>query len=69
VNSSHLINFNTLYVTNSANGRLEYVSTGTLSGNCSLSCHGKDVTAPQFDHNGTTYPNLSPSAKQRIRRR
>jgi len=49
----HLINFNPDYVTPSSNGRLEYVSTGSGSGNCSLTCHGKD-------HNATTYPVASP---------
>jgi hypothetical protein len=45
----HLINFNPDYVTPSSNGRLEYVSTGQGTGNCSLTCHG-------FDHNATPYP-------------
>jgi predicted CXXCH cytochrome family protein len=44
-----LINFNRDYVTPSSNGRLEYVSGGTFSGNCSLTCHGTD-------HAATTYP-------------
>jgi predicted CXXCH cytochrome family protein len=68
VNSSHLVNFNTLYVTNSANGRLEYVSTGTLSGNCSLTCHGPNVAAPPFDHNASTYPNPTPFRQKPKRR-
>ena len=54
-NAQHLINFNTTYVTPSSNGRLEYVSTGPNSGNCSLTCHGKD-------HDATAYPSLTPSA-------
>jgi predicted CXXCH cytochrome family protein len=58
VNSAHLINFNTLYVTASANGRTEYVNTGAGAGNCSLTCHGKD-------HNATVYPVLSGSAPLR----
>jgi predicted CXXCH cytochrome family protein len=46
-NAPHLINFNISYVTPSlSNGRLQFVSTGTLHGNCSLTCHG-------FDHQGS----------------
>jgi predicted CXXCH cytochrome family protein len=44
-----LMNFNRDYVTPSSNGRLEYISGGTFSGNCSLTCHGAD-------HAATTYP-------------
>jgi predicted CXXCH cytochrome family protein len=47
-NVKHLINFNRNYATASSNGRLEYVSTGPLQGNCSLTCHG-------VDHNATPY--------------
>jgi hypothetical protein len=60
----HLMNFNTSpgYVTAStSNGRIEYVSSGTGSGNCSLTCHG-------FDHNATTYPQLSGTASFRSRK-
>lgn len=46
---ARLINFNTDYVTPSSNGRLEFVSSGALAGNCSLTCHGTD-------HQATTYP-------------
>lgn len=53
-NAKHLINFNADYVTHSSNGRMEYISTGPSSGNCSLTCHGKD-------HAGTTYPMLTPT--------
>ena len=53
-NAKHLMNFNTDYATPSSNGRFTYVSTGPSSGNCSVTCHGKD-------HNGTTYPLLIPS--------
>ena len=52
---SHLINFNTIYVTPSSKGRLAYLGTGSASGNCSLTCHGKD-------HVSVTYPALTPSA-------
>ncbi|HTV62973.1 MAG TPA: cytochrome c3 family protein [Verrucomicrobiae bacterium] len=38
----HLINFNTAYVTPSASGQIQYISTGTFHGNCTLTCHGKD---------------------------
>ncbi len=48
-NVKNLINFNPDYVTASSNGRLEYISSGTASGNCSLTCHGKD-------HDATAYP-------------
>ena len=47
-NTSHLINFNTTYVTPSSNGRLEYVGLGMLHGNCSLTCHGKDHKATPY---------------------
>jgi predicted CXXCH cytochrome family protein len=58
----HLINFNTGtgYVTASSNGRTEYISTGTGSGNCSVTCHG-------FDHAATSYPALSAAALLRSR--
>ena len=48
VNAPHLINFNTLYVTNSSLGTISYISTGTFKGNCTLTCHGKD-------HKNTAY--------------
>lgn len=41
-NVPHLINFNTTYVTPSVSGQIQYISTGTLHGNCTLMCHGKD---------------------------
>jgi predicted CXXCH cytochrome family protein len=44
----HLINFNVNYVTASSNGRLEFVSTGIVSGNCSLTCHGHDHNASPY---------------------
>ena len=44
----HLINFNVTYVMPSATGRIQYVSTGTFHGNCTLMCHGKD-------HENTAY--------------
>ncbi len=39
-NQSHLINFNTLYVT-ALNGQMSYNSLGGGGANCTLSCHGK----------------------------
>jgi len=45
---THLINFNTLYVTPSSNGRLEFVDLGVNHGNCSLTCHGKDHKALSY---------------------
>jgi predicted CXXCH cytochrome family protein len=41
-NAPHLINFNTLYVTNSPSGIVSYRSTGIMHGSCTLTCHGKD---------------------------
>jgi predicted CXXCH cytochrome family protein len=40
--TSHLINFNTMYVTKSSAGRMEFIDNGTYRGTCYLSCHGKD---------------------------
>lgn len=48
ISKPKLINFNTTYVTPSSNGRLEFNSTGARTGNCSLTCHGKD-------HNSLNY--------------
>ena len=39
---SHLINFNTTYVTKSSGGRLEFIDNGVYRGACYLTCHGKD---------------------------
>ncbi|MFT5424505.1 MAG: putative CXXCH cytochrome family protein [Phycisphaerales bacterium] len=48
-NNAHLINFDTSIVFPDPNtGRLEYVSTGTFSGECWLTCHGED-------HSGENY--------------
>jgi hypothetical protein len=47
-NAPHLINFNTMYVTNGSLGMVQYISTGNFNGNCTLSCHGKD-------HKNTSY--------------
>jgi predicted CXXCH cytochrome family protein len=41
--NSHLINFQTTVVfPNRVTGRLEFRDTGSFSGECTLSCHGKD---------------------------
>jgi predicted CXXCH cytochrome family protein len=45
---THLINFNTLYVTPSSNGRLEFLDNGTFRGTCSLTCHGEDHRAESY---------------------
>jgi predicted CXXCH cytochrome family protein len=44
---AHLINFNTTYVSPNS-GVIRYNSTGTFSGNCTLSCHGKDHQATPY---------------------
>ena len=56
----HLINFNPDYVAPSTNGLpiIQYTSTGTFSGTCTLSCHG-------FDHADTAY---SPTPSTLLRR-
>jgi predicted CXXCH cytochrome family protein len=41
-NAPHLINFNTMYVTNGSLGMVQYISTGNFKGTCTLSCHGVD---------------------------
>jgi predicted CXXCH cytochrome family protein len=74
-NSTHLINFNSLYVTPlQSNGKLEFVDTGTYRGNCTLTCHSTGPTptlhvATSYG-TGTNTPSLlrqkSPSS---IRRR
>jgi len=64
---ARLINFNTLYVSPSSDGRLEFNSTGRFSGNCSLTCHGQD--GQNHDHLSATYgPFASPALKQRLKR-
>ncbi|MFQ6609853.1 MAG: cytochrome c3 family protein, partial [Fidelibacterota bacterium] len=41
-NNTHLINFNTDYVSPNRDGQLEWVDLGTYSGACYLKCHGED---------------------------
>jgi predicted CXXCH cytochrome family protein len=42
INNSHLINFDLRVVfPDPVNGLLDFVDTGTFSGNCTLTCHGK----------------------------
>jgi len=48
VNTPHLVNFNTLYVSPNSLGVLSYTSTGVFKGVCSLTCHG-------VDHKNTAY--------------
>jgi predicted CXXCH cytochrome family protein len=38
----HLVNFNSMYVTNGSMGMVQFNVTGNFKGNCTLSCHGKD---------------------------
>lgn len=47
---ARLINFDTSVVFPNNSGRLEYISTGTYSGECYLSCHGRN-------HNPCSYSN------------
>src|ERR1043166_5801232 len=54
-NSARLINFNSLYVT-PLNGRLEFNSTGTFRGNCTLTCH-RDSANPTF-HDAISATNV-----------
>jgi hypothetical protein len=42
VNNAHLINFDLAIVQPDSLGRLYYQKNGTYSGQCYLSCHGKD---------------------------
>jgi predicted CXXCH cytochrome family protein len=44
----NLINFNSVYVKPSSSGRLEYTSTGSQRGTCSLTCHGKNHNAVSY---------------------
>lgn len=51
--STHLINFNPLYVTpHPTNGKLEFVDTGTFRGNCTLRCHGENHNAESYGSGG-----------------
>jgi len=60
-----LINFNSFYTTASSNGRLEYVSSGTFRGNCSITCHGKDHDALAYAGGSATALPLSPLRKHK----
>ena len=42
INNAHLINFDKRYVTPASGGILRYESTGTRTGRCYLTCHGKN---------------------------
>jgi predicted CXXCH cytochrome family protein len=45
--ATHLINFNLDYAT-PLNGVMEFVDEGTASGNCTLTCHGKEHNALRY---------------------
>lgn len=49
-NNSHLVNFQVGVVQPNSAGRLEFIDTGTFSGECYLSCHGENHN-PEF-YNG-----------------
>ena len=61
--NARLINFNTDYVTPASNGQIRFTAGtgGPSSGNCTLTCHGKD-------HIETSYPTPTPSLLK-LRRR
>ena len=54
INSTHLINFNTLYVT-PLNSRLEFVDSGTFRGNCTLTCHANSANQTDSQIAETVY--------------
>ncbi|HAM73406.1 MAG TPA: cytochrome C [Verrucomicrobiales bacterium] len=54
--SPRLINFNRDYVSPSSTGLIEFVSSGNNSGNCSLTCHGKDHVATPYTLGGLPAP-------------
>ena len=41
-NHTNLINFDSSIVSENSSGSLEFVDTGTFTGRCSLTCHGRD---------------------------
>jgi hypothetical protein len=54
VNNSHLINFDiSVVLPGPVSGRIEFVDTGTFSGNCTLTCHGRP-------HIAEAYPLVGP---------
>lgn len=59
--NAHLINFNRDYVTPNSEGRLQFEDLGSLSGQCNLSCHGKD-------HIDVKYPDAKRLFLPRLRR-
>jgi predicted CXXCH cytochrome family protein len=62
---SHLINFNTSYVTPASNGQLNYTSKGNGSGTCTLTCHGREHLAVSYP----MAPLLPRAAQPRVRPR
>ena len=69
VTAPRLINFNTAYVTPNSQNVLQFTSTGTFRGNCSLTCHDKN--GGSIDHIAQPYsPDMigaSPSLLKRKR--
>lgn len=71
--ATHLINFNSLYVTPS-NGRLEFNDTGNFRGNCTLTCHSGGANSVTHDTTPYGAGALTPSSLRKqsippIRRR
>jgi predicted CXXCH cytochrome family protein len=48
VTNTHLINFNTDYVTASTGGQLAFVDLGTNTGECYLRCHGRNHNPKRY---------------------
>ena len=48
--NTHLISFDSLSITASSGGRMDYIDTGARSGECYLTCHDRD-------HNPEIYPS------------
>ncbi|MBW7989981.1 MAG: hypothetical protein FVQ84_08205 [Planctomycetes bacterium] len=49
ISNSHLINFDTTIVSSDPKtGRLEFIDTGVFSGECYLTCHGKDHSPEDY---------------------
>ena len=69
-NNTHLINFNSIYVT-PFNGRIEFNHTGTFRGNCTLACHEGGANAVVHDATAYGLGALAPSPlkKSPVRRR
>jgi len=70
-NTTHLINFNTQYVSPSpTNMKLEYVDQGAFNENCSLMCHGKDHVELATQTNSIATPfNMQMLSNKRSKKR